>query len=108
MPKTTVARGNSLSITNIAVSLTPAEVATITTAAQNFNVSGLLTTDIITPVGLVGSQIAGVFIAECDCLTNGVLTVQFGNVTAAGVTPTAGTYVFQVARSDGPLPANMS
>jgi len=108
MPMTTVARGNNLSVTNIAISITPVAVATITTAAQTFNVSGLLTTDIITPVGYSGTQIAGVFIVECDCLTNGVLTVQFGNVTAASVTPTAGTYIFQVYRADGPLPANMS
>ena len=105
---TTVARGNNLSVTNIAISITPVAVATITTATQTFNVSGLLTTDIIAAVGYVGTQIAGVFIVECDCLTNGVLTVQFGNVTAASVTPTAGTYIFSVYRADGPLPANMS
>jgi len=108
MPMTTVARGNNLSITNIALSLTPAAVTTITTTTQTFNVSGLLTTDVISPIGYVGSQIAGVFIVEADCLTNGVLTVQFGNVTAADVTPKSGTYIFQVTRSDGPLPANMS
>jgi hypothetical protein len=108
MPMTTVARGNNLSVTNIAISITPVAVATITTATQTFNVSGLLTTDIIAAVGYVGTQIAGVFIVECDCLTNGVLTVQFGNVTAASVTPTAGTYIFSVYRADGPLPANMS
>jgi hypothetical protein len=105
---TTVARGNNLSITNIALSLTPAAVTTITTTTQTFNVAGLLTTDVISAIGYVGSQIAGVFIVEADCLTNGVLTVQFGNVTAADVTPKSGTYIFQVARSDGPLPANMS
>lgn len=108
MPMTTLARGNALSTTYIGIVITPASVASYTSAVQTFNVSGLQTTDIIAQVGLQGSQTAGIVIGECDCITAGVLSVQFLNVTVAAVVPAAGTYVFQVVRADGPLPANMS
>ena len=108
MPMTTLARGNALSTTYIGIAITPASVASYTSAVQTFNVSGLLTSDIIAQVGLQGAQTAGIVIGECDCLTAGVLTVQFLNVTVAAVVPAAGTYIFQVVRADGPLPANMS
>ena len=84
--------------------MTPVSVAANTTATQTFNIPGLQTTDIITIIGLNGSQIAGIVIAEADCLTAGVLTIQFGNCTAAGVVPSAGVYSIQIVRSDGPLP----
>ena len=108
MPMTTLARGNALSTTYIGVPLTPVSVASFTSEVQTFNISGLITTDIIAQIGLQGGQIAGIVIGECDCLTDGVLSVQLLNVTAAAIVPTAGTYVFQVVRADGPLPANMS
>lgn len=104
MPSTTIARGNSLSTFYIAPSLTPVSVAANTTAAQTFNVPGLQTTDIVSVIGLNGSQIAGIVICEADCLTAGVLTIQFGNLTAAGVVPTAGVYTLQIVRAEGPLP----
>jgi hypothetical protein len=104
MPSTTIARGNALSTFYIAPSLTPAAVTTLSSAAQTFNIPGLLTTDIITVIGLNGSQITGIIIAESDCLTAGVLSVQFANITAGTVTPTAGVYSIQIVRSDGPLP----
>ena len=104
MPSTTIARGNSLQTFYIAPSLTPVAVATVTTAAQTFNIPGLLTTDIVSIIGYNGTQTAGITIAEADCLTAGVLTIQFGNVTAGSVTPAAGPYTIQIVRSDGPLP----
>ena len=104
MPSTTIARGNSLSTFYIAPSITPSAVATVTTAAQTFNIPGLLTTDIIQVIGYQGSQTTGIIIAEADCLTTGVLTIQFGNVTAGSVTPAAGVYVLQIVRAEGPLP----
>lgn len=104
MPSTTIARGNSLSTFYIAPSITPAAVATVTTAAQTFNVAGLQTTDIVQVIGYQGSQTAGIIIAQADCLTAGVLTIQFGNVTAGSVTPAAGVYVIQIVRAEGPLP----
>ena len=104
MPSTTIARGNALSTFYIAPTLTPAAVTTLSSAAQTFNMPGLLTTDIVTVIGLNGSQITGIIIAEADCLTAGVMSVQFANITAGTVTPTAGVYTIQVVRSDGPLP----
>ena len=104
MPSTTIARGNSLSTFYIAPSLTPVAVNAAITAAQTFNISGLLTSDIITIVGYNGLQTAGIIIAEADCLTAGVLTIQFGNVTAGSVTPAAGVYTIQIVRAEGQLP----
>jgi hypothetical protein len=104
MSSTTVTRGNSHETFYIQPSLTPVSVAANTTAAQTFSVPGLQTTDIIQVIGLNGSQIAGIIIAEADCLTANVLTIQFGNVTAAGVVPTAGVYTLQIVRLEGPAP----
>ena len=105
MPSTTIARGNSLQTFYVAPSITPSAVSAATTAVQTFTLPGLLTTDIVNVVGFNGSQTAGIIIAEADCLAAGVLTIQFGNVTAGSVTPAAGVYTLQVVRSDGPLPA---
>ena len=104
MPSTTIARGNSLQTFYVAPSITPSAVSSATTAAQTFSLPGLLTTDIVTVVGYNGSQTAGIIIAEADCLTANVLTIQFGNVTAGSVTPASGVYTLQIVRSDGPLP----
>ena len=104
MPSTTIARGNSLSTFYIAPSLTPAAVLTVVSPAQTFNVPGLQTTDIINVLGVVGAQTSGIVITEADCLTAGVLTIQFGNFTAGTLTPTAGVYYIQIVRADGPLP----
>jgi len=104
MSSTTVTRGNSHETFYIQPTLAPSAVATVTTAAQTFSVPGLLTTDIIQVIGLNGSQTAGIIIAEADCLTNGVLTIQFGNVTAGSVTPATGVYTIQVVRLEGPAP----
>ena len=105
MPSTTLARGNAISTFYIGPSITPAAVAANTTAAQTFNLPGLQTTDIIVSQGYIANQTVGIFIAECDCLTAGVLTIQFGNVTAGSVTPAAGIYEFNIARPENlPLP----
>ena len=108
MPSSTITRGNALSTTYIGPNLTPVAVASYTSAVQTFNIPGLLTTDIIQSVGAVGTQTAGLVTAECDCYTNGILSVQFLNSTNASATPYAGQYIFQVTRTDGnTLPANM-
>lgn len=104
MPSTTIARGNSLQTFYVAPNITPSAVSSATTAAQTFSLPGLLTTDIVTVVGYNGTQTAGIIIAEADCLTANVLTIQFGNVTAGSVTPASGVYTLQIVRSDGPLP----
>ena len=104
MSSTTVTRGNSHETFYIQPSLTPVAVAANTTATQTFSIPGLQTTDIVNVLGLNGSQIAGIVTAEADCLAAGVLTVQFGNLTAAPVTPTAGVYSIQITRLEGPAP----
>ena len=106
MSSTTLARGNSITTFYIGPSITPAAVAANITATQTFNLPGLLTTDIIVAQGYIANQTAGIFIVECDCLTNNVLTIQFGNVTTGSVTPAAGVYEFQIVRAENyPLPA---
>jgi hypothetical protein len=104
MPSTTIARGNSLSTFYIQPTLTPTAVATAG-ASQNYSVPGLLTTDNIIVLGIVGSQTNGVVAAEADCLTAGVLTIQWLNATGSSATPATGQYVLQIVRSEGPLPA---
>ena len=104
MPSTTLARGNALSTFYIAPVLAPAAVAAYTSAVQTFNVPGLVTTDIVQTVGATAQQTAGILPGESDCYTNGVLSIQFLNVTAASATPAQGAYVIQVVRAEGPLP----
>jgi hypothetical protein len=108
MPSTTINRGNILSTTIIGPSLTPAQTAAYTSAVQTFNVAGLLAGDLITVVGHSGAQTAGMFIAECDCYNNGVISIQFVNVTASPATAVSGNYYFMVNRLDGPAPINMA
>ena len=104
MSSTTITRGNSHETFYIQPTLTPVSVAANTTATQNFSIPGLQTTDIVTLIGFNGSQIAGIVCCECDCLTAGVLTVQFGNLTSSGVVPTAGVYTIAITRLEGPAP----
>jgi hypothetical protein len=104
MSSTTITRGNVLETFYIGPTLTPAAVATYTTEVQTFKIAGLKTTDIISAVGAKGVQVAGIITAECDCYTDGVLSFQFANTTAASVTPYAGTYILQITRTEGPLP----
>ena len=104
MSSTTVTRGNSHETFYIAPSITPAQVAASTTASQTFALPGLQTTDLIISFGYIGAQTAGIFIAESDCATANVLTVQFGNASTSAATPAAGVYEFQIVRLEGPAP----
>jgi hypothetical protein len=105
MSSTTVTRGNSHETFYIGPSLTPVSVAANTTEVQTFKLPGLQTNDIIMAQGYIANQTAGIFIAESDCLTAGVLTLQFGNLTASPAVPAAGIYEFQIVRAEGfPLP----
>ena len=104
MSSTTVTRGNSHETFYIAPSITPAQVAASTTAVQTFALPGLQITDIIIAQGYIANQTAGIFIAESDCLTANVLTIQFGNCSTSAATPAAGVYEFQIVRAEGPLP----
>jgi len=105
MSSTTVTRGNSHETFYITPSLTPAQVALNTTAAQTFSVPGLQTTDFVNVIGYQGTQTAGIIVAEADCLTANVLSVQFGNCATASATPASGLYAVQVTRLEGPAPS---
>ena len=106
MSSTTVTRGNVRETFYIGPSLAPAAVAAYTSAVQTFNVPGLLSTDLVQTIGAIGTQTAGILPGESDCYTNGVLSIQFLNVTNASATPAQGVYAIQVTRVEGPLPAN--
>jgi len=103
MPSTTLARGNAISTFYIQPSLTPAAVAANITAAQTFTVAGLETTDHVL-VSCAAAQTAGLFIADARVSAANTLSVQFGNLTAGSLTPTAGAYYIDIVRFEGPLP----
>jgi hypothetical protein len=104
MSSTTITRGNSHETFYITPSITPTAVAAQTSASQTFSVGGLQTTDLVLVQGYNGPQTAGIVIAEADCLTAGVLSVQFANVTTASATPASGAYAVQITRLEGPAP----
>ena len=107
MSSTTITRGNSHETFYIIPTFSNASntLAANTTTIVTYSVPGIQTTDIVTVLGAVGAQTAGVFIAEADCLTAGILSVQFGNLTGtATLTPVSGQYVISVTRLEGPAP----
>ena len=106
MSSTTITRGNVRETFLIGPSLAPAAVASYTSAVQTFNIPGLLTSDFVETIGAVGVQTAGILAGESDVYNNGVLSIQFLNVTNASATPAQGTYAIRVTRVEGPLPAN--
>jgi len=108
MSSTTITRGNSHETFYIQPVLSNASntLAANTTTTLTYSLPGLQTTDIVTVIGYNGSQTAGVVIAEADCLTANVLSIQFGNLTAtATLKPASGAYTIQVVRLEGPAPA---
>ena len=105
MSSTTVTRGNVRETFVIGPSLSPTSVSAYTSAVQTFSVPGLLTTDLVETIGAVATQTAGILPGESDCYTNGVLSIQFLNVTNASATPAQGVYAIKVTRVEGPLPA---
>lgn len=90
--------GNVFSATVVSVSLTPAEVATITAPAQTFTVPGLRVGDAVwvTPPSVT----AGVAIANARVSAADTLSIQFVNPTAGNLTPAAGTHLVTVVRPD--------
>jgi len=93
-PMTNVVKGGVFSL-----SLTPAAVATITTAAQNFANTGIgLAVGDYVSVAFNGAQTAGVGVLDAYVSAADQLTVRFVNPPAASVTPAAGTYLVSVQR----------
>ena len=93
-PMTNVVKGGVFSLT-----LTPAAVATVTVAAQNFASTGigLLVGDMVT-VAFNGAQTAGVGITDAYVSAADQLTIRFVNPTAGSVTTASGTYLVSVQR----------
>jgi hypothetical protein len=104
MSSTTITRGNSHETFYITPSFTPASVASSTSAVQTFALPGLQTSDLVLVQGVIGTQTAGIIVAESDCFTANVLSIQFANCSTASATPAAGAYVVQVTRLEGPAP----
>jgi hypothetical protein len=105
MSSTTVTRGNSHETFYVQLSLTPTAVTTATTSAQTFSLPGLQTTDLVQVFGVTGNQTTGISIAEADCLTASIITIQFVNAAATDKTPVSGVYTIEVVRLEGPAPA---
>lgn len=90
--------GNVSGVYALQATLTPTEVATITTAEQTFTVPGLKTTDMV----YVNSPalVAGVALANARVSAANTLALTFVNPTAGGVTPGAGVYTVTVVRCE--------
>ena len=104
MSSTTITRGNSRETFYVAPVFAPVAVAAATTAAQTFPLPGAQPTDIISPIGVAGSQIAGIFLVEADCFVANFISIRFGNLTAAAVVPNTGAYVLEITRIEGVMP----
>ena len=103
-PATTVTQESFAPMTNVvkggvfSLSLTPAAVATITCAAQNFASTGIGLAGDFVSVAFNGAQTAGVGVLDAYVSAADQLTIRFVNPTAASVTPAAGTYLVSVQR----------
>ena len=93
---------NQLSVVQVA--LTPAIVATITTAVQTFTVTGLSLGDSLQAADQIlsvrkAAHQAGLGITSARVSAADTVEITFINPTAAGITPTAGElYTFVVFR----------
>jgi len=95
---TGITQGNAAGVYIVTVSITPAAVATITTAEQTFTVPGVKTGQsvVVTPPG----HQAGVVAAAARVTADNTVGITFVNPTAGNVTPTAGSYIFTVFRPE--------
>lgn len=93
MPIVTSVAGGSL----VSLTLTPAIVATIVAAKQTFTVAGLAVGDSVVPLSNPNTTAAALCGAEVSAANT--LRLTFVNPTAAGVTPTSGTYTFLVIKA---------
>jgi hypothetical protein len=107
MTSTTINRGNIATTIVMTTSITPAGVATNTSAEQSFTVPGLQIGDQVSAL-----QYQGAWTVLCDIVNLRVsgantLSVSFQNTTGSTVTPPAGTYLLEVNRPEQvTLPTN--
>lgn len=95
---TGIIQGNAYGVYVLKASITPAEVATITTAEQTFTLPGVKVGDVVS-VSPPGHE-AGVVASAARVTADSTIGITFVNPTAAGVTPTAGEYLFNVTRPE--------
>ena len=76
--------------------ITPADVATITTEEQTFTVTGVKLAWRAAVFASPPSHVAGVALCNCRISADDTVAITFVNPTAAGVVPAAGEYRFVV------------
>lgn len=101
-----ICRGNLQATFLLQVTLTPAAVATVTSAEQTFTIPGLLVGDQISGISLQAAWTVLVDIVNYRVTANNTLGISFQNNTAGSLTPPAGTYLIEVNRPSfqAPLP----
>jgi hypothetical protein len=82
----------------VSLAVTPAAVATITTAEQDFTLTGVAVGDFVS-VSTTAAQTAGVAIAGARVKAADTISITYVNPTAASKTPAADTYLVQIVRS---------
>lgn len=92
--------GNIAKQSVVAVSLTPAQVATVVAAEQTFTVNGLKVGDVISGFHLDGAIGTATAAVSARVSAENTLAVIFVNPTAGNLTPTSGTYKFILSRPD--------
>ena len=93
--------GNINKQSAVSVSLTPAAVATVVVAEQDFTVNGLMAGDIVSDFHLDAAIDTVTSAVSARVSAANTLSVLFNNPTAGEVTPTAGTFKFILSRPDG-------
>jgi hypothetical protein len=82
----------------VSVSLTPAAVATITSAAQTVTgIPGVEATDLVFCVRSANTTAAALTSVQANGANS--ISMTFTNPTAGSVTPTAGTYTFLILKT---------
>lgn len=82
----------------VSLAVTPAAVATITTAEQDFTLAGVAVGDFVS-VATTAAQTAGVAISGARVKSANTISITYVNPTAASKTPAADTYLVQIVRS---------
>jgi len=99
-PQPQAAIGNIYKNAVVGASITPASVATVTTAGQSFTITGLgvLVGDQISAINPPAITPAGVFVVGATVTATDTVQIVWANVTAGSLTPPAGVYTFEVNR----------
>lgn len=99
-PQPQSAIGNIQKNAILTASITPASVATVTTAGQSFTITGLgaAVGDMISTVSPPAITPAGVFVVGATVTAADTIQIVWANVTAGSLTPPAGVYTFEINR----------